>query len=148
MTPSNCRRSPRGLARLFRRLSRWGVSKDGRDGPGAYGLNRNVSMTVIVAKDGKVTRNFVFPQSMLYPDPHVLGALAEVLGEKRETMSAWLNEAPKEDVAMRRRGDAAKDAPAAGQAELRRRLGAMVRANKLTREEAGELYLAAFPERK
>lgn len=68
-----------------------GVSRDGRDGPGALGLNRTISMTVIVAKDGKVTHNFVFPQSMLYPDPHVLGAIASVIGEKRATVAKWLN---------------------------------------------------------
>ena len=70
------------------------ASQDGRDGPGALGLNRTVSMTVVVAKDGKVTHNVVFPQSMLYPDPHVLGAIAGVIGQKRETVAKWLNEEP------------------------------------------------------
>ena len=70
------------------------ASQDGRDGPGALGLNRTVSMTVVVAKDGKVTHNFVFPQSMLYPDPHVLGAIAGAIGQKRETVAKWLNEEP------------------------------------------------------
>ena len=70
------------------------ASQDGRDGPGALGLNRTVSMTVVVAKDGKVPHNFVFPQSMLYPDPHVLGAIAGVIGQKRETVAKWLNEEP------------------------------------------------------
>jgi hypothetical protein len=31
-----------------------GISQDGREGPGSYGLNRNVAQTVIIAKDGKV----------------------------------------------------------------------------------------------
>ncbi|MEM9645370.1 MAG: hypothetical protein AAF989_10275, partial [Planctomycetota bacterium] len=66
-----------------------GISIDGRDGPGNYGLNRNVAMTVLVAKDGKVTHNFPMTQAMLYPDPHVLGAVAEVLGEDRESMASW-----------------------------------------------------------
>ena len=78
------------------------ASQDGRDGPGALGLNRTVSMTVVVAKDGKVTHNFVFPQSMLYPDPHVLGAIAGAIGQKRETVAKWLNEEPAAAAPKRR----------------------------------------------
>ncbi|MEL7267299.1 MAG: hypothetical protein AAFP69_21155, partial [Planctomycetota bacterium] len=57
------------FAALFSMLGQRGidivaVSKDGRDGPGTYGLNRTVSQTILLAKDGKVTRNFVFPQGM------------------------------------------------------------------------------------
>ena len=87
-----------------------GASKDGRDGPGALGLNRTISMTVVVARDGKVTHNFVFPQSMLYPDPHVLGAIAGVIGQKRETVAKWLNE-PQADAAPTRRGQSPKKRP-------------------------------------
>ena len=78
------------------------ASQDGRDGPGALGLNRTISMTVVVAKDGKVTHNFVFPQSMLYPDPHVLGAIAGAIGQKRETVAKWLNEEPAAAAPARR----------------------------------------------
>ena len=59
-------------------------------------------MTIILAKDGKVTHNFVFPQSMLYPDPHFLGAIAQVIGEERETVEKWLNEAEPEREPTRR----------------------------------------------
>jgi len=78
-----------------------GVSKDGRDGPGAYGLNRNVAQTIIIAKDGKVLYNFPFAQPLLYPDPYVLGAIAEVLGEDRETLAKWLIEGQREAQQMR-----------------------------------------------
>ncbi|MEM9589392.1 MAG: hypothetical protein AAGA03_19075, partial [Planctomycetota bacterium] len=83
------------------------VSPDGRDGPGVYGLNRNVSMTILVAKDGKVLHNFAFPQSMLYADPHVIGGVAEAIGASREVVAGWLN-APqdhtsREPRAMQRR---------------------------------------------
>ncbi len=67
-------------------------SQDGRDGPGAYGLDRNVAMTIIVAKNGKVLHNFAFPQPMLYPDPHLVGALAELVGHDQETIVNWLKE--------------------------------------------------------
>ena len=118
------------------------VSQGGRDGPGAYGLNRTISQTIILARDGKVTRNFVFPEPLLYADPHVMGGIAELIGEQRETVAVWLNEA------------AAGERPRAGGDRARRqralggKLRGLVEAGKLTREEAGELYRAAFPERK
>ena len=34
------------------------VSRERRDGPGIYGLNRIVAMTILVARDGKVLHNF------------------------------------------------------------------------------------------
>ena len=73
-----------------------GISNDGRDGPGTYGLNRNVSMTIIVAKDGKVVYNFPFPEGMLTPDPHVLGAISEVIHTEPEQMRQWLVSAAEE----------------------------------------------------
>lgn len=130
------------FARVFPALRERGidviaVSKDGRDGPGTYGLNRTISQTIIIAKEGKVTQNFVFPQGLLYADPHVMGGIAELVGEKPETVAAWLNEDAQ-------RGD---DPQAASKIALREKLGKLVEGGKLTREEAGELYRTAFPER-
>lgn len=139
------------FGQLFTRLRDQGidviaVSKDGRDGPGAYGLNRTVAQTIILARNGKVTRNFVFRQGMLLPDPHVMGGIAELIDEDRETVAGWLAEANEEAARMRMRRD--KDPQAAAKAALREKLGEFVRAGKLTRAEAGELYEAAFPERR
>ena len=64
-------------------------SNDGRDGPGAYGLDRNVAVTILVQRGGKVLHNFAFSTPMLYPDGHVVGALAEAIGKKRETVADW-----------------------------------------------------------
>ena len=146
---------PKGFAQLehaqgFPELRERGVdviavSKDGREGPGAYGLNRNFSQTIILARNGKVTRNFVFRQGMLYADPHVMGGIAELIDEDRETVAGWLAEADEEAARMRMRRD--NDPQAAAKAALREKLGEFVRAGKLTREEAGELYEAAFPDR-
>lgn len=121
------------------------VAPDGRDGPGTLGLNRNVAQTVLLAKNGRVTRNFAFNQGMLYPDPHFLGALVELIGSDRETVATWLREeSQKEDRnAMRRRDDPQTRAKRA----LRRKLREFVEAGKISREESGELYRAAFPER-
>ncbi len=68
-----------------------GISLDGREGPGNYGLNRSIAQTVIIAKDGKVLYNFAFTQPMLRPDPHVLGAIGEAIGVQPATLEKWLN---------------------------------------------------------
>ena len=79
-----------------------GISPDGREGPGNYGLNRNVAQTIIIAKEGKVLHNFAFTQPLLFADPHVLGAIAAVIQEQPETVAKWLNEKPDEDKRMQR----------------------------------------------
>ena len=130
-------------ARIFGRLRESGVSviavaSGGRNGPGSYGLNRNIAQTILVAKDGKVTWNFVSEQGLLFADPHILGAVAEAVGETRETVAAWLNATGSDDQAP------ANEKLARRQRELRTKLGEFVEAGKLTRREAGELYRAAF----
>lgn len=144
------------FGRLFPRMREQGidvvaVSTDGRDGPGSYGLNRTIAQTIILAKEGKVTRNFVFRQGMLLPDPHVMGGIAELIDEDRETVAGWLAKANEEAAGMQMRGrrgdDGDKDPQAAAKVALGKKVGEFVRAGKLTREEAGEIIRAAFPER-
>jgi hypothetical protein len=58
-----------------------GVSTDGREGPGRYGLNRNVTLTIVVAKDNVVTANFALVQPSLQADlPKILQAIVDVAG--------------------------------------------------------------------
>ena len=58
-----------------------GIADGGQEGPGAYGLNRNVAMTILVAKDGKVTANFALVQPSLQADgPKILKEIVDVLG--------------------------------------------------------------------
>jgi hypothetical protein len=45
-----------------------GISLDGREGPGAYGLNRNVELTILVAKDNLVRANFALVQPSVQAD--------------------------------------------------------------------------------
>ena len=112
---------------------RFCYSTDGRDGPGPYGLDRNVSMTILIAKDGEVLHNFAFATPMLYPDPHVVGALAEAVGEERDTIEAWLKD-----------GKKSYGKPAAKKG-LRGKLAEFVKAGKITRKEAEEIYKVAIP---
>ncbi len=57
-----------------------GVSRDGREGPGAYGLNRKVTLTLLVGKEGKTTASFALIQPAL--SQAILDAIASVIGEK------------------------------------------------------------------
>lgn len=72
------------VAQHFPKKITIGVSPDGKEGPGAYGLNRNVSVTVLVAKESKVTANFALVQPSLQVDaPKIFKAIADVLGEEK-----------------------------------------------------------------
>ncbi len=58
-----------------------GISSDGQEGPGAYGLNRNVALTVLIAKEGKVTANFALVDPSLQADgPKIAEQIVKVLG--------------------------------------------------------------------
>ena len=65
-----------------------GVSIDGLEGPGAYGLNRNVELTVLVASRGKVTANFALVQPSLTDAPDIAAALAKLAGKPQPTIEA------------------------------------------------------------
>lgn len=70
-----------GVRRLFSDKVVYGVSPDGKEGPGAYGLNRNVTLTILVGDQGKVTANFALVQPQLQADgPAILKAIADVTG--------------------------------------------------------------------
>ncbi len=59
----------------------WGISPDGQEGPGAYGLNRNVTLTILVGKEGKVTENFALVQPSMQADgPKILKAIVAAVG--------------------------------------------------------------------
>lgn len=63
------------------------VFTDGLEGPGSYGLNRNVAMTVLVAKGNKVVGNMVF-QAPNYRDLEtIMVAVAKALGKPEPTLS-------------------------------------------------------------
>ncbi|MFM7057391.1 MAG: hypothetical protein ACKO2P_10775 [Planctomycetota bacterium] len=58
-----------------------GVSVDGREGPGSLGLNRNVTLTILVAHKDAVTASFALVQPSLQADlPKVLQSVVDVAG--------------------------------------------------------------------
>lgn len=58
------------------------ISLDGIEGPGAYGLNRKVGLTVLVAKEGKVTANFALIQPAVTDAPLIAEAICKAAGGK------------------------------------------------------------------
>jgi hypothetical protein len=60
-----------------------GISLDGKEGPGKYGLNRKVTLTILVGNKNKVTANFALVQPSLQADlPKVLEAVVKEVGGK------------------------------------------------------------------
>jgi hypothetical protein len=56
-------------------------SLDGNEGPGSYGLNRHVAVTILVVKENRVTANFALIQpSMNVDGPKIAAAIAAVVG--------------------------------------------------------------------
>lgn len=57
------------------------ISTDGIEGPGAYGLNRKVTLTVLVGSKGVVTANFALVQPSVQADATKIGhEIIKVLG--------------------------------------------------------------------
>ena len=56
------------------------VSLDGEEGPGAYALNKQAAVTVIVAKDRKVVANLTLVQPGLTDSPKIIAEVAKLVG--------------------------------------------------------------------
>lgn len=64
-----------------------GISPDGKEGPGSYGLNRTMQLTILVGKEGKVTANFALVQPSLQVDlPKIVDEIVKVAGGKAPTL--------------------------------------------------------------
>jgi hypothetical protein len=118
-----------------------GVSPDGREGPGSYGLNRKVTLTILVGNQDKVTANFALVQPSLQADlPKILDAVVKEVGGK----------APKLDGipgAMPGKKDAARKEP---DPSLRDLIGPVIRLNATPEDvdkaaKAVEEYAAKNP---
>ncbi len=62
------------------------ISPDGIEGPGNYGLNRKVALTVLVAKEGKVTANFALIEPAVKDSVRIAEAICTVAGGKAPTL--------------------------------------------------------------
>jgi hypothetical protein len=79
-----------------------GISPDGKEGPGNFGLNRNVALTILVANEGVVTGNFALVQPSMQADlPKVFEAIVRLVGGKAPNVSEF--QRPRES--MQRAGE-------------------------------------------
>ncbi len=62
-----------------------GVSLDGAEGPGAYGLNRKMTLTILVANENTVTANFALVQPSDREAPKILEEVVKLIGGKVPT---------------------------------------------------------------
>lgn len=68
----------------FAKGPNYGIASGGLEGPGSYGLNRNVTLTVLVAKEGKVKANFAIVQPNLPVDgKNIAVAISKALGDEK-----------------------------------------------------------------
>lgn len=72
----------KAVAASLKLQSRAGISPDGIEGPGNYGLNKTCLMTIVVTKDGKVADNFALVQPGIADAPKVIAALARSCGDE------------------------------------------------------------------
>ncbi len=115
-----------------------GVSKDGAAGPPAYGLDKNLTATVIVAKNGIVLHNLPYVGNAFYTQPHILGAIADAMKIDHDTLRKHINDQP---------GDAASAAsmrgvqrqPQRSANRFREQLTPFVANQKISRGEAAQL---------
>jgi hypothetical protein len=61
--------------------ARVGLSPDGAEGPGNFGLNKECLMTIVMAKDNVVTANLALVQPGIADAPKVIAALAKTCGD-------------------------------------------------------------------
>ncbi len=88
------------------------ISPEGIEGPGAYGLNRKVMMTVLVGNEGKVTANFALIQPSLQVDlPKIVEAIVKQIGGKMPSTEDLLASDPAMREMASRGESAGKDAP-------------------------------------
>jgi hypothetical protein len=75
------------VAKSLRLQSAVGVSVDGVEGPGSYGLNKQVAVTALVADSGKVTANFAISQPGMVDAPGIIGEVARLAGGRPPTLA-------------------------------------------------------------
>lgn len=124
------------------------VSADGQEGPGAYGLNRHVALTVLVAKENTVTANFALVQPSVQADlPKIAKAIVEAAGGELPNFERPTGERP----AMRRENAEAfnpretlgplirKDASEKEIREVAERIESLAKTNAAARQQIGEI---------
>jgi hypothetical protein len=92
----------KAASRSLRLRGRVGLSPEGVEGPGNYGLNKDCLMTILAAKGNRVTANFALIQPGIADAPRVIEALARVCGDTNPPSLESL--VPASAAGMARRG--------------------------------------------
>ncbi len=71
----------KAVANSLRLQSPVGLSMDGAEGPGNYGLNKDCLMTVVASRSNVVFTNFALVQPGIADAPRVIAALATLCGD-------------------------------------------------------------------
>ncbi len=90
-----------------------GISLDGKEGPGAYGLNRDVMLTVLVVRDDKVSANYALISPNETDAPRIKAAIDEALKGYAAPLPAGPDELRAEVVRLREELAAAREELAA-----------------------------------
>lgn len=114
-----------------------GVYEQGAEGPGAYGLNRDVALTILVGNENKTTANFALVQPSVQADlPKVAEAIVALIGGEPPSLEEL---GGREAMAMRR-----KTADQGPSPELRELLRPLIQKN--ASEEEVDAAAAALEE--
>ena len=122
-----------------------GLSNDGAAGPPAYGLDKNLTATVVLVKEGKVTHNLPYVGNAFYTQPHILGAIAEAMEVDHDTLRKYILDTPGDAAAAaeNRRARSMGNSKSAPQAGFRKKLAPLVINQRISRAEAGQLMRAS-----
>jgi len=118
-----------------------GISVDGGEGPGAYGLNRKVELTILVANDNSVEANFALVQPSVSEGHKIAGELARLVGKEPPTAEAFqklanpgMNRMARERM-RRGRGDGKRNAAIPGK-DLRPLMRSLISATDEKQQKA------------
>jgi hypothetical protein len=141
------------IAGYFEKDTPVAISTEGPEGPGAYGLNRNVTMTVLVAREGKATANFALVQPSLAADgPKILKAIWDATGggavpeitkfapqAMRARMRAGADDPQDEKLRGLLRGVIQEDASAEQVEKAAKAIEDYVTGNRIARSQLGQI---------
>jgi hypothetical protein len=130
--------------------TRWAVSPDGREGPGAYGLNKAVTLTVLLAKENVVVLNRAIVSPSDVDGPPLVNAIAGLApGDPRAELQAEVEALRSENARLKaqieklQQDPGARRPPPAGKAPADPELNAALR--RLVRRDAADADVdAAF----
>jgi hypothetical protein len=102
--PTEAENTLKRIRHALPRGVRIGISLDGKEGPGSYGLNRNVALTILVGNEGKVTANFALVQPSIQADlPKVFEEIVRIIGGKAPDVAEFAG--PREAMRGMARGE-------------------------------------------